>query len=631
MKKLIFLIPSMIFVNQIFSQLQNIIPLEQKAYEAEKVMHSKNPLLDNYDVCFYFIDLNATNLNKTISGKASIKAKVVNQPLSELMLQLHSSLTVDSVKIDNQVFAFTHSNDEIHIPISNPIAENQYFTADVYYHGTSSGTGIKNGQSPSWGVKITWTLSESYHAMDWFPCKQDLNDKADSAWIFITCPNTLKAGSNGLLKNTVALPNNMVRYEWKTYYPIDYYLISFTISDYQEYIQYAHPQGYADSILIQHYVYDNAGYLPYFQAQIDNTKPFVELLSNLYGLYPFAQEKYGHCTAPIGGGMEHQTMTTLSSFNFELIIHELGHQWFGDYVTCANWQDIWINEGFATYTYYLGQQYLMTQNDADNWMVDVHNDIMSSPTGSIYIPFADVNNESRIFDYRLTYEKGAAIIHTMRHIINNDSIFFNVLKGFLQQHAYSTAIGDDFKNYISNYTGIDFTIFFDEWYYGEGYPTYSIVWNQVNDSLFFTLSSISSAPTITPFFHLPVEIKFSNGTQDTTIRFNHQYNNQNFAIYIPFNVTNLTIDPKNYIVNKVGTITTGIDNHSNTQFSLFPNPCSEKLYISSNTKTLDVKIYDIYGQLVIQDKSKNEINISNLKSGIYFIEIDNVRQKFIKL
>lgn len=631
MKSILLISTMLFFFTHIYSQIQDIIPIEQKAYQAEKVLHPKNALLDNYDVCFYFIDLNATNQNKTISGKASIKAKVVGQQLSEVMLQLVSSLTVDSVFVNGQNFAFTHTNDEIHVILPTAIDVDQYFTTDVYYHGTSSGIGIKNGQSPSWGAKITWTLSESYHAMDWFPCKQELTDKADSAWIFITCPNTLKVGSNGLLKNTVSLPNNMVRYEWKTYYPIDYYLISFTISDYQEHIQYAHPQGYNDSILIQHYVYNNSGYLPYYQAQIDNTKPFVELLSDLYGLYPYAQEKYGHCTAPIGGGMEHQTMTTLSSFSFELIIHELGHQWFGDYVTCANWQDIWVNEGFATYTYYLGQQYLMTQNDADNWMVGVHNDIMAQPNGSIYIPFNDVNDENRIFDYRLTYEKGAAIIHTIRHIINNDSIFFGLLKGFLQQHAYSTAIGDDFKNYANTYTGIDFNTFFDEWYYGEGYPTYSIIWNQVNDTIHFSLNSVSSAPSITPFFHLPVEIKFSNGIQDTIIRFEHQFNNQNFSAYLPFQATQLSIDPNNYIVNKVGTIISSTENLDFPQTNIYPNPAFDKLFVSYHENETNFKIMDLFGRTIINSKTKGEISISELKSGIYIIEINNFRQKFVKL
>lgn len=613
-----------------YAQIKTIIPLEKKAFQAEKTLQTKNPLLDNYDVCFYFIDLNATNQNKTISGKASVKAKVVNQPLTELMLQLNSSLTVDSVLIDSASFAFTFSSNEIHVPISNAIAVGQYFMADVYYHGTSTGSGIGNGSSPSWGKKITWTLSESYHAMDWFPCKQDLADKADSAYIYITCPNTLQVGSNGVLKKIDSLQNNRVRYEWKTYYPIDYYLISFSISEYQAFIQYAHPQGLQDSILILHYVYNNSGYLPYFQDTIARTKSFVELLSNLYGLYPYHLEKYGHCTAPIGGGMEHQTMTTLSSYSFELIIHELGHQWFGDYVTCANWQDIWINEGFATYTYYIGMQYLLTQLTADQWMLDTHNDIMATANGSVYIPFANVNDENRIFDYRLSYEKGAAIIHTLRNIINNDSTFFAMLRGFLQQYAFSVATGEDFKNYAGTYTGLDFTQFFDEWYYGEGYPTYSIVWNQQPDSLRFNLSLISSAPSVTPFFHLPVEIKFSDGTHDTIVRVNHQYNQQPFAFHIPFTVSQITIDPHNYIVNKVGSIVTSSDMLNDISFSIYPNPTSAHIYINCNKKITSIKIYDLTGNVLKESCQQTTINVSDLTPGMYFMEVNGYKQKFIK-
>ncbi len=624
-----------LLILSVFCKSQSIlIESEKQLLVAEKNNLYKNPLLDNYDVCFYFIDLNATNQNKYISGNASIKAKVVNQPLNELMLQLHNSLTVDSIKIDNQLVPFTFSNNEIHAIPNQPIPIDQYFTAIVYYHGTSTGTGIKNGQSPSWGKKITWTLSESYHAMDWFPCKQELTDKADSAYIYITCDNTLKAGSNGLLTNIEQLPGNKVRYEWKTYYPIDYYLISFTISEYQEYIQYAKPLGYNDSIFIQHYIYDHPGYLPYFQNKIDQTKDFVELLSELYGLYPFHNEKYGHCTAPIGGGMEHQTMTTLSSFSFELVIHELGHQWFGDYVTCKTWQDIWINEGFATYTYYLGAERLLTLNDAQQWMENVHQDIMSQPDGSIYVPFAQIYDESRIFDYRLTYEKGAAIIHTMRFMIDNDSIFFGLLKAFLQQYAFSTATADDFRDFATAYTGINFTQFFDEWFYGEGYPTYSMVWNQQGDSIYFTFSQQTSAPTVTPFFHNPVEIKFSNSSQEIIHRITPQYNNQNFSVYVPFAVQNITIDPDNDIVNKVGSIQTSSTPVLISNLQIYPNPCKDIVYIQSSEPIQKIQLTNSIGQelnINLENYSLPSLNISHLNKGIYYLTINNKTFKLVKL
>ncbi len=100
------------------------------------------------------------------------------------------------------------------------------------------------------------------------------------------------------------------------------------------------------------------------KAAIDKTGDLILLYSDLFGDYPFANEKYGHCVAPFGGGMEHQTMTTLVNFSFLLVAHELAHQWFGDFVTCSTWQDIWINEGFASYAEYLANQYLKSQEDS---------------------------------------------------------------------------------------------------------------------------------------------------------------------------------------------------------------------------------------------------------------------------
>jgi len=369
--------------------------------------------------------------------------------------------------------------------------------------------------------------------------------------------------------------------------------------------------------------------LPYFKAEIDNTPSFIELLSEKYGMYPFKNEKYGHCVAPIGGGMEHQTMTTLSSFNFELIIHELGHQWFGDNVTCANWQDIWINEGFATYTYYIGLQNLQTQANADQEMLNEHNDIKSATNGSVYVPLSQIFDENRIFDHRLTYEKGAAIIHSMRFILNNDSLFYSVLQNFQQTYKDSVATGDDFKNMISSMSGIDFTDYFAQWYYGEGYPTYNIVWQQQSDTVSFTVNQQTSMPSITPFFKLPVEIKFFWSGGDTTLRFAQAYNQQQFSAYIPHLINNLQVDPNNWVVDGIANITTGISVNSILQSVIVkPNPAKDfiVLNVNFNTSENDFIIYDISGKNVKTFKMNADvlkIDISDLENGMYFINCIN--------
>jgi aminopeptidase N len=646
MKKILLLVLATSIYNVILSQ--RITNFEKPWFEDEKVTYStfksNNPLLDNYDVKFYKIDLSVTNTSKYIIGSGTMMGRVVNNDMSTLVIDLNNSITIDSVVVNGTTLSYSHSNDEILINLPTSIVVGDYFTSVVYYHGTSTGSGIRNGTSPSWGAQITMTLSESYHLMDWFPCKQVLSDKADSAYIFITCANTLKAGSNGLLTKIDTLPGSKLRYQWKEYYPIDYYLLSFAVSNYQEYNLYAHPVGLSDSILIQNYLYSNSSYLPYFQAEIDNTPAFIELLSDLYGMYPFKNEKYGHCTAPIGGGMEHQTMTTLSSFSFELIIHELGHMWFGDHVTCSNWQDIWVNEGFATYTHYLGLQNLQTQADADQMMLDTHNDIMASADGSIYIPLADVFDENRIFDYRLTYEKGAAIIHTIRFILNDDFVFFSVLRNYQQLYGDSVASATDFKNTLVALSGMDFTDYFDQWYYGEGYPTYNIVWNQQGNDISLNINQQTSMPGITPFFKVPIEIRFSWAGGDTIIRFDQTYNNQQFSATIPQHaIQSLEVDPNNWIVNDVGTIITNYcQDYLSEKLIISPNPASEFINISLIQESLTnlpvLHISDITGKIVKQinlHSTNEKINISDLQNGVYFINSQNSNQyknqKFVKI
>ena len=175
---------------------------------------------------------------------------------------------------------------------------------------------------------VVWSLSEPFSAYEWFPCKQSLRDKADSSFVAVTVPDTCKAGSNGVLINTVPLGNGFTRYEWKNKHAIDYYLISVAVAKYIEYSFYANPVGAPNPILIQNFIYDNPQTFIYFEDEINETGDFIELFYDLYGPYPFEDQKYGHCMAPIGGGMEHQTMTTQGSFSKGLTAHELAHQWW---------------------------------------------------------------------------------------------------------------------------------------------------------------------------------------------------------------------------------------------------------------------------------------------------------------
>ncbi|MCK4345705.1 MAG: hypothetical protein KAX05_10510, partial [Bacteroidales bacterium] len=394
---------------------------------------------------------------------------------------------------------------------------------------------------------------------------------------------------------------NKTRYEWKSSYPIVYYLISVTVADYMDYSIYAKPEGYIDSILIQNYIYDDSSYLETNKDLINETKDLVELFSELYSLYPFEKEKYGHCVAPMGGGMEHQTMTTLNDFRFFLVAHELGHMWFGDNVTCATWQDIWINEGFASYTEYLAYQYLRDQETADLWMKNAHDRAKNEPEGSVYIPFEDANSVNRIFSGNLSYKKGAAIVHMIRFELDNDSVFFQVLQDFQNTFKDSVATGLDFKDVLEATSGKDFVDFFDQWYFGEGFPSFGIEWSQNGDTVLIRSSQTPSSLN-NPLFKTSLEFKLNYSGGDTTVRVFQDKDIQSFSVYIPFQITGLIVDPDNWILHQISSIDHIADyqKFKENKFKIYPNPFSSDLNILffEGSKHREISIIDFSGKVV---------------------------------
>jgi hypothetical protein len=232
----------------------------------------------------------------------------------------------------------------------------------------------------------------------------------------------------------------------------------------------------------------------------------------------------------------------------------LGHSWFGDNVTCASWSDIWINEGFATYTEYLVNQYLVSQANADAIMLSYMNYVMTAPDGSVYIPLNETNNVGRIFNTRLSYRKGSALVHMIRFEMNNDAHFFQTLQNFQQQYQDSLATGLDFKAVCEDVSGLDFTDFFNQWYFGQGYPTFSVVWSQNEDSVY--LRSIqTTSTTVTPLFKMPVEFKLSYSGGSQIMRLYQLKNDTTFKIIFPHEVTGIVVDPNNWVLNQLGTNT----------------------------------------------------------------------------
>jgi len=598
--------------------------------------------LDQYDVTFYFLDLVVQNTTTYISGNAIIGAISEVPTLETLVFELSSVLTVDSILIDGVKHDFVKGDDIVTVSLTNPIPNSNYFDAQVYYRGTVPQAGFFSAmitrEVSAWGTQVTWTLSEPYNALGWFPCKQVLSDKADSVYVFLTTDNSLMAGSNGILTDIVTLPGNKVRYEWKSYHPIAYYLISLSVADYQDYSIYAHPDGLSDSILIQNFIYNSPGYLAQNKSLIDKTVDLIELYSGLLVMYPFYDEKYGHCLAPMGGGMEHQTMTTLSGFPFVLVAHELGHMWFGDYVTCATWMDIWINEGFASYTEYLAYQNLISQEDADSWMMNAQSRALLEPEGSVYIPFDEIGNVGRIFSGNLSYKKGATLLHMIRFELDDDSLFFQTLKSYLTQYGDSVATGLDFRDVLETVSRKDFSDFFNQWYFGEGYPTFQIHWSQSSDSVFVRSTQTTSSDQTT-LFKTPLEFLLLYDGGDTLVRVYQDQNIQDFVLTIPYQVQSLEFDPDRWLVKKVSSIShvSELQLSQSQLFSIWPNPAGELINLRFRNPGREhlVIISDLSGKIEAEFKTTTDqlsIPIPFLSQGIFLVTVEeNGRRSVQKL
>jgi len=592
---------------------------------------------DHYDLKYTKLTIALNNNNTNIAGSVVYYAVVSNPLMNEYVFELLSTLQIDSIFVNNQLCTYTRNANVVTVPLSSAMTAGTFFTTKIVYHGSpTSGTGFFSAginaiASPTWGNKVTYTLSASYHGFEWFPCKQSLKDKIDSSSVWIIVPDSLKAGSNGLLNKVTSLPNNLKRFEWSTKYPIDYYLISVSVANYVDYSYYMHFDNSTDSMLIQNYVYNNPATLPTFKSVIDSTELMINQLSNLFGRYPFHEEKYGHCMAPLSGGMEHQTMTTLGFFNGTLVVHELGHQWFGDYVTCANWGDIWLNEGFASYVEQLYVNKFYTPAKAFNYRSAVHNRVMQQAGGSVFCN--DTTDENRIYDSRLTYDKGAAVLHMLRYLAPKDSLFFAGIKNYLSAHAFSNATTSDLKTALSTIYQKNLDTFFNQWVYGEGYPTYSAEWNQqINGSNYdfvIKLNQTTSMPSSVAAFNLPLPVLLRSPQGDTMLYLT--FNTATATYNWPTNtftktISSVEIDPSNWIINKTGPIikntALNIPTTVYQTLKVAPNPTKDVWHINQVAVGTSLQLIDINGKLLWNETATSgeiQIPAKNLTPGMYIL------------
>ncbi|MCL5028704.1 MAG: T9SS type A sorting domain-containing protein [Bacteroidetes bacterium] len=590
------------------------------------------------DVTYYKLNLTLTYSPNYLKGIVTVNAKSNLSGLNSFFLDLQNAFTIDSILSNGKKLTFIHSNAKLNIALDKNYNAGEIFSVVIYYEGVPGSSGFGSFAFGSHaGSPAIWSLSEPYGASDWWPCKDTPADKADSSDVWITCDKSLTAASNGILQTVVDNGNGTHTFEWKNSYPIAQYLISIAISNYTVYKNY-YDYSVSDSMPITNYVYPED--FSSSKYTIDKVPNMIKIYSDYYGQYPFLREKYGQAQFGWGGGMEHQTITSLGDFDEDLEAHELAHQWFGDMVTCKDWQDIWLNEGFATYSeaIYFGT----TQGEnVYNQMISQDMQAARNAVGSIYVQ--DISSVDNIFDYSRTYAKGAVVLHMLRGIVG-DSTFFKILRSYASYPglAYNVAATSDFESVAEKIYGSSLSYFFNEWIYGENYPHYQVSWNShlIGNNVYDVTLNISQTDNSNPlFFTMPIQIKISTSVGDTIVTVLNDQQDQKIDISINGEPNYIDFDPNNFILKDIS-IMDSIDLTKPKTFSLeqnYPNPFNPATTIEYTIPVqykgyIPVKliIYNILGSevdvLVNVNQSSGTYRVSfpskdkigKLSSGVYF-------------
>jgi aminopeptidase N len=442
----------------------------------------------------------------------------------------------------------------------------------------------------------------------------------NSVDFYITAPIAYSSVANGLEQSAINNGDGTKTTHFFHNYPIPAYLVAFAVTNYQTFTQTA---GIETQFPIVNYIYPEN----YNSAstQLAETLPIMNLFETLFEPYPFKNEKYGHAQFGWGGGMEHTTVSFMGSFGRSLIAHELGHQWFGDKITCGSWNDIWLNEGFAEYLSGLVVENLDGDDSFTAWKSSKINNITSQPSGAVYLTDTEATNVNRIFSSRLTYNKGSMVVNMLRFKLG-DEAFFLGMRNYLADTdlAYKYAVSTDLQEHLEVAYGGSLAEFFNDWLYNQGYPTYSIIAQNFGaGQAKITVNQTQSHPSVS-FFEMPVPIRLLGAggqTYDTVV--NNTTNGQQFIIPVPFVVTGVQFDPKKNIISKNNTATL-----SNESFSfedaiiVSPNPANDEIHIQMPLDlTLEsVEIFNNLGQL-ISTKSTTDFSVSTFSSGIHFLKI----------
>jgi aminopeptidase N len=456
----------------------------------------------NNDLLFYHLDVRVDPDKKFLSGKTTVRFKMLKDD-TRIQLDLHEALKVDRI-----VFAgkgqsakgrganggsgdavsdlkYTRDSGAVFIDFPQTLKAGRVYTIDFYYSGNPQETGRfgaiafkKDPQGRHW----INTACEGIGASIWWPNKDQWRDEVENMEISIAVPNNLVDVSNGRFLGKTDLGDGYTRWDWRVNYPINNYNVSLNIG------AYTHFADQLGDLTLDFYCLPEN--LEKAKKQFSQAKGMLQAFQHYFGDYPFKKDGYKLIEVPYSG-MEHQSAVTYGNhfangylerdwtgvgisprFDF-IIIHESGHEWFGNSVSAADMSDMWIHEGWTTYLECLYVEYMFGRADGlkytNGYQAKVRN---REPI----IPKRGINAEPP----QDMYFKGALFLNTLRSVVNDDAKWWTLLRDFYQHFKYQNIMTEDVVAYFNQKTGKNLTPIFDQYLRHTAIPVLELKFDEAN-------------------------------------------------------------------------------------------------------------------------------------------------------
>ncbi len=420
----------------------------------------------------HLLEINTTN--QTLAGFTNLTLVPKVDNIHSIPLDF-KDLTTDSVFVNGVNTGFVSNNELLRILLSNPVSTVDTLSVTVYYHGHpfhEGWGGFHYSGTYAFNLGVGFESIPHNLGKAWFPCIDDFTDRATYD-VYATVDSSQKAIGGGILMDTIDNGNGTVTWHWRMQHAIPTYLISIAVGDYVRYSDTL--EGIHDTIPIT--IYTRPSEQNNVAGSFVHLKDILHFYENRFGAYPFS--RVGYVGTAIGA-MEHAANIAYPNFAINgntfdeyLYAHELSHMWFGDEVTCADAEEMWLNEGWASFCEMYYKTDLYGAAAVKTEMRDRNKEVLQKThfTDNGYWALDSVPQQ--VTYGSTSYDKGAMVVNTLRGYLG-DSLFFNGMTAYLQANAWHSRTSADMRDFLTTYTGINMTPFFDAWVSTPGTPHFSI-------------------------------------------------------------------------------------------------------------------------------------------------------------